>query len=255
MKTYLGYPLIIVLVLIFSSNSFSQDPIETGEHETFLITYGAENDFVSRYIWNGLNYNHGIIHQPTIWVALNDFTLFSWASLTQNDVDNQSVNNEIDLALLYCKKISLLNLESSLTYINALQEDAPATTEVYLKLSYPLFQAEIFTDVTLDFMEYSGSLSGNVGLLKNIFENEELCVSAGISLGWANTKFNSDYIGIIKNIKPINYSLLFTEATYYLSDNVYIKPHIEYCYLFSPVFKATSGNSLTNFGLAAGVSF
>jgi hypothetical protein len=245
----------VLIVFLISFKIFAGDSTDTNENDAVSFTYGFENDFVTRYIWHGLNYNHGIIHQPTIWATHNDFTFYSWASFTQHDVDENTICNEIDLAVQYSKQLNSIYLESSLTYIYALIDDAPATTEAYLKISYELFETEIYSDVTLDVMEYSGSLSGNVGINKTLFENDELSFSSGISLGWANNKFNTNYVGVIENVKPFNYSLLFVEANYYCTDFLYIKPHIEYCYLFSPAFKSVSGNSLTNFGIAVGVEF
>jgi len=233
----------------------ASDSLYVNEDETVNLSYGVENDFVTRYIWHGLSYNHGFIHQPSIWLSISDFTFFSWASLTQKDVDNNTINNEVDFAIQYAKQVDEIYLESSLTYIYALQQDAPATTEAYLKLAYQIFETEIYSDVTMDIMEYKGSLSGDIGVSKTFYETEQLSVSAGMSLGWANNKFNKNYIGISKNIKAFNCTMLFAEASYNLFNNIYLKPHIEYCYLLSPIFKNTSGNGITNFGIAAGIEF
>lgn len=135
------------------------------------------------------------------------------------------------------------------------QENVPSTIEAYLKLSYELFETELYTDVTFDVIEYSGSLSGTCGINKNIFETDKLSILTGVNIGWANHKFSENYIGISENIRLFNYTSLYLEANYYLTNFLYIKPHIEYCYLFSSVFKSISGNSLTNFGIAAGVMF
>ena len=240
----------------FQLNSFAQIQFEENDtEESMNVSFGFENDFVTRYIWHGLNYNHGLIHQPTVWVTFNDFTFYSWGSFTQHEAENNIKNNEIDLAVQYSKQIDLLNIESSLTYIYALLEGAPATTEAYLKVGYQVFESELFSDLTVDVMEYTGSLSGSIGISKNFYESDNLCISGILSIGWANKLFNENYIGTNKNVKPFNYTSLSAEATYYIYENFYIKPHLEYCYLLSPVLKQISGNSLENFGIGAGVEF
>lgn len=255
MKLFLTSLLTFLLIFFTSVNSFCQDSIDINEKAETILSYGIENDFVTRYIWNGLSYNHGIIHQPTLWLTYNDFTIYSWASFTQHEFDNNVINNEIDLAVQYSKQLNIIGLETSLTYIYALQDNAAATTEAYLKLSCGLFETELYSDVTVDVMENLGSFSGSVGFNKQLFENDELSLSTGLCIGWANNKFNKNYIGLSENVNLFNYSMLYVESTYNIFDNIYIKPHIEYCYLFSPVFKSISGNSLTNFGITAGVEF
>jgi hypothetical protein len=246
-----------ILFFFFSASieNFSQNLSDEVEEQLGIATFGIENDFVTRYIWQGLNCNQGAIHQPTLWLTHSNFTFYSWANLIQHDVDGNMNCNEVDFAALYSKQLNSICLETSLAYIYIFHENAPSTIEAFLKLSYELFETELYSDVTLDVMEYSGSLSGNFGVTKNIYSTDELSISTGINVGWANNKFNENYIGVLENIRLFNYSSLFLEANYYLTDFLYIRPHIEYCYLFSPVFKSISGNSLTNFGIAAGVEF
>lgn len=245
----------LIISILISFLTFAQENQNTIKDETNSFSFGVENDIVTRYIWHGLNYNHGFIHQPTAWVTINDFTFFTWGSFTQHEADKNQINNEIDIALQYTKELESIYLESSLTYIYALKQDAPATTEAFLKLAYELVETEFYSEITMDIMDCSGSLSGDIGANKMLIETEDLSLSTGASIGWANNKFNKDYIGVEENIKPFNYSMLFVEATYNFYQNFYLNPHIEYCYLFSPVFKSVSGNSLANFGVAIGVEF
>ena len=252
MKTYTKYHLIILFILVLFSNSFTQ---ELNQAEESSLVLGVENDFITRYIWQGLECNNGLIHQPTVWITLEDFTFFTWASITQHEDDNNEISNELDFAVKYSKQIDMVNLESSLTYIYCLQEDYPPTAEMFLRIGLDLYDYEIYSDLTTDVMEYSGSTSGNLGVNKNLFENDNLSVQAGLSIGWANKLFNKNYVGAEENLKPFNYTMFSVEAVYYVYDKFYIKPHIEYFYLFSPAYKQSTGNSLENFGIAAGVEF
>lgn len=247
--------ILFAFLLCYQSVAFTQGLTSNTMEESREITFGFENDMVTRYIWHGLNYNHGFIHQPSIWINLDEFTFFTWASLTQNEADYNPVNNEIDLALQYSNKLGNISIESSLTYIFALKTDEPVTSEIFLKFAYSKFETEIYSDLTIDVKEYAGSISGNVGIEKTLFDNDIYIINAGFCLGWANNQFNKDYIGFTPNLKLVNYSMLYAEGLYYLYDNIYIKPHFEYCLLLSSVFKKTSGNSLDNFGVALGIEF
>lgn len=254
--TCFKYYLNFILILLLMNNAFPQTSIENvDEDESTSLTYGVENDFVTRYIWHGLSCNHGIINQPSLWLNYSDFTISSWASFTHHEFDNNAIYNEIDFSLGYLKEFEIINIEAALTYIYGMHSDMPATMETYLKISYKIWEMEFFSDVTADVMEYSGSLSGEVGASKNFLETDDVSVTASLSIGWANKLFNESYIGTNKNVKPFNYTSLSAEATYYIYENFYIKPHLEYCYLLSPVLKQTSGNGLENFGIGIGVEF
>lgn len=246
----------LLFLLFISFRLFAADTADVNEDESISISYGFENDFVTRYIWRGISYNDGFITQPSIWAEYNGFTFYTWASITVNDKNVNPKNNEVDFVVQYSHQFGDLAFEPSIAYyIYSNQEDSPPTAEANLKISFPVFEFELYSNVCLDISEYTGSLSGDFGLKKSLIENEELNLSANINTGWANKKFNETYIDISENTEIFHFISCSIQMDYYLSENIYIRPHLEYYYIFNSVLKSISGNNLTNFGLAVGVEF
>jgi|WetSurMetagenome_2_1015567.scaffolds.fasta_scaffold64562_1 hypothetical protein len=246
----------IILIIVISSTGIRADSTKVIEEEPAIFIYGLENDFITQYIWRGISYNEGHISQPSLWIEYSGLTFYTWASMTFDDKNGNSENNEVDFAVQYSTKYESLLIEPLVAYyIYPNQIDAPPTAEINLKLAYPVFEFELYTNVCLDILEYQGSLSGDFGFKKSIFENDYMNIALDLNTGWANRKFCETYIDITDDIEIFHFLSCSLGMDYYLSENIYIKPHIEYYYIFSPLLKSVSGNSLTNFGLAVGVEF
>jgi hypothetical protein len=244
------------LFILLNISGFAADSTEVVEDELPAVSYGFENDFITQYIWRGISYNEGFILQPSVWIEYDGFTFYTWGSLTLNDKHNNPKNHEVDFAVQYTYQYEELFIEPSIAYyIYPGQEEAPPTAEANLKLAYTLLEIEVYTNVCLDVLEYPGSLSGDIGLKKSLFENDDVNIFADISTGWANKKFNKTYVGESDENDLFNFVRFAFEMEYYVSENIYLKPHAEYYYIFSPVLKSVSGNNLTNLGLLFGVEF
>jgi hypothetical protein len=245
----------IIYVMIISFYGFAQDATDIDQQESVEFNYGFENDFITQYIWRGLSYNEGFITQPYIWVEYNGFTFYSWSSLTLQDRYNNPKNNEVDFAIQYSKKIESLLIEPSISYYTyPNQVESPSTAEANIKLAYQVFDFEFFTNFCLDVLEYPGSLSGDIGTSKILFENDLINISIAANTGWANKKFIETYIGEYTEDEVFHFLNLSLAMEYYLTDNIYIRPHIEYYNIMSTILKTVSGDNLTNFGLAIGVT-
>jgi hypothetical protein len=244
------------LLVLFNLTALASDSTGVDEDNLSVFSYGFENDFITQYIWRGISYNEGFIIQPCGWIEYNGFTFYTWASLTLSDKYNNPKNHEVDFSVQYSYKFEELLIEPSIAYyIYPNQEDAPPTAEVNLKLAYSIFETELYTNASLDVLEYPGSLSGDIGLKKSLFENDVLNFEGDISTGWTNNKFNQTYIGESDQTEIFHFVKFAVELEYYFSENVYFKPHIEYYQIFSTLLKSVSGNNLTNFGVLFGVAF
>ena len=244
-----------IYVMIISFAGIAQDATYTVEQESNGFTYGFENDFITQYVWRGLSYNEGLITQPYLWIEYNGFTFYSWSSLTLQDRNNNPKSSEVDFAIQYSQNIESLLIEPSIAYyIYPNQADAPSTAETNLKIAYPIFEMELYSNICLDILEYSGSLSGDFGVKKVLFENDLINISLDANAGWANKKFIETYIGAYTEDEIFHFLNLSLVMEYYLTESIYFRPHIEYYNIISTTLKTVSGNNLTNFGLAIGVS-
>jgi hypothetical protein len=86
MKSYINYLVMLLLVSVVTSNS-----------QSFTASAGA--DFVTRYIWRGLDINNSPNIQPSIAFGVSGFELGFWGSYT---LSNQTAgSDEIDAYLSY----------------------------------------------------------------------------------------------------------------------------------------------------------
>ena len=146
-----------------------------------------------------------------------------------------------------------LELESSLGYyIYPKQEDSPPTAEANLKLLYSIIESKLYTNLTVDVLEYPGSFSGELGIIHEVNINDELNLFFDINASVANKKFNETYIDEFYSHNSLNYLSFSLSSNYYFTDVLYIKPHFEYYQILNSALKNMSGNHLTNFGILIG---
>jgi hypothetical protein len=217
-------------------------------------SFGLETDFNSQYIWRGISFNKGFIIQPSPWISFSDFTLSIWGNFPLYDV-NSYEGDEIDFCAAYLFSFESLSLETSLNYYNYPgQLEAPSTAEGNLKFSYKISGWDIYSNFNFDVLEYSGSFASDAGMSYEI-NLKETAISVDLNAGWAGRKFNQVYINPEYERSSINYLIISISANYYLTDQIYLKPHIEYCSILNAVLAEVSGNHLSNFGVLVGAEF
>ncbi len=242
------------LFLICHSVKGSSDNLDSSDSVQPKVAYGFESVFCNKYLWRGITYNEGFIMQPNVWLSYNDFTLAVWSNITLHDINDSVKRNEFDFSLSY--NYSIMNLEidnSFLYYIYPGQADSPPTGEFCIGLGYPIGNLKLFTNFTIDVVEYSGAYYVEHGIQ---FENPltpGFSISSSLSLGWASKKFNDTYIGVSKNTLSIisgNISL-----TYYPLDYLFIKPYMQLNKVVDKNLYPFLNKSSYYFGLAVGTEF
>lgn len=243
----------IIIPLLLTSFIYSADSVGVSIDKPSSISYGLENDFINQYIWHGISYNKGLILQPSAWISTNNISFSVWGNITQYDVNSSIKRNEIDFFVEYYHQFENLESESSLGYyIYPKQEDSPPTAEANLKLLYNIFELKLYTNLTVDVLEYTGSFSGEFGIVQEININDELNLFFDVNASVANGKFNETYIDSYYSHNSLNYLSFSLSSNYYFTDVLYIKPHFEYYHILNSALREISGNQLFNFGLLIG---
>lgn len=80
MKAQFKKAVVIVFALVVSSMSFSS--LKAQEESDSPFSVGA--DFVSRYVWRGLDFGNAPAIQPTIEFGIGNFVLGAWGSYTMS---------------------------------------------------------------------------------------------------------------------------------------------------------------------------
>ncbi len=234
-----------------------------------VLSFGAELDGNSRYVWRGLALSDGPVLQPSAWVSLAGFTLTPFANFAFREDDAPAGLNELDFTLDYSRDIRLeardasreAGDESNLTvnpsfsvYLYPNQVDAPPTGELALALSYPVGPVSVFTDHSVDLIATPGAYFGDAGLS---FETEpipSLTAEASAYAGWGSARFNDANLDV--NRAALDVAGADLALTWSVCGLFYLRPHAGLSVLLDRELRAAVPNPLLiTGGLALGRDF
>ncbi len=231
----------------------SETPGQLTEKQSTL-TYGAEMDFNSNYVWRGLLLDGGPVGQPSAWISAFGFTLTAWSNVAMTNTSGSSALQSGGLTMAYNRDWEKLRIEAAVDAYSGQQGpdiEAQNTMEGSLKLSYPAGPLRIFTTHSFDVLAYRGSYFGEAGLeyARPITKITEFTIS--VRSGWASAKFNDVYIGVNKsafNLVGVDGSL-----TYYLGPRMYFRPHVQFSSITDRRLREQlAPANIISFGLAFG---
>ncbi len=223
------------------------------DEKTKAWTYGGEADFNSVYVWRGFAWSDGAVLQPSVWISYSNFTLTGWGNFVLNKEANQGQFNEFDLFVSYQAKWKNFEIEPAIqfyTYPN--QPGEPATGEFSIHVSCLIGSFVLETAHYFDFIKYGGAYIGEAGLEYQREISSKLSVDGALRFNWANAKFNSVYAFWDK--AALNGLAAEVSLTYYLTDFLYVRPHLEWNSLLDKSLRDwIERPTLMNFGIAIGM--
>jgi hypothetical protein len=161
----------MVLTAVFAFN-----PINAGAVET---SGSASVDFMSQYIWRGLQLSDEIVIQPSVGITYGGFGANLWTNY-DTDTDEQ---NETDLTLNYANSIDKFSYDAG--YIYYALDGFDDTQEVYLSLAYDVILSPSLT-IYYDFDEGEGAF-----IVAAVGHSFELPKGLTLDLG-ASASYNAD---------------------------------------------------------------
>jgi hypothetical protein len=245
---------IFFLLFVWEYLRAGNDESDSLKISTSDITYGAEIGLYKKYIWRGITYNNGFVAQPDVWISYYDFTFGIWSNQTIHDIHDGIKRNEYDFYLSYNYQFHDLEFEPSFAYyVYPSQEDSPPTGELILNVGYPVGDLKLTTNFTVDVLKYGGAYFVEPGISFEKYLLETLKFSSSITLGYASKKFNDTYVGISKaTLGVASENIAFT---YYVADNIYIKPHMQLNQLIHKDLYDYLGKHTNNIGIVIGMEF
>jgi hypothetical protein len=217
-------------------------------------TWGAENDFNSRYLWRGIPYSAGPVMQPYAFVSRAGLTVSCWSNFVLNNEPQRGTFNQAFLTAEYKWERGRWRVEPALQgwYYVGPDGQASSTMETALRLSAGAGPVRLTTSQLLDVLDYRGSYLGDAGILWERRLGRGATVSSGVSVVWASGLFNATYAGAARR-GGWNSLAWESAVTLPLEHGWYLRPHVEYNRIVSgPLGVALGGRNFVNFGLAAG---
>lgn len=229
------------------------------------IQLGVELDFVSQYLWHGIEQSEGFVSQPWIWLSYENLMVSLWGNLPIEKSDSSDeIIDDFELLIDYEKTWNNLTFAPSMQWYFLPTDEL--TTELIFKVSYSLCDFSIFTSHTFDLFSYvnaikdsqkfTGSYFGDIGVTyeKQIGENFTLNVTSTLGIG--SPEFNSSNLDV--NKWALNLFNINTYLSWDITEQFYIYPHIEFSTLLDKDLQNSneiSNSTIFIYGIAAGYTF
>jgi hypothetical protein len=219
------------------------------------ISFGAEADLNSSYIWRGIRFNEGFLVQPSAWISSSGFTFTAWANVVADEKDPEVETglNEIDLILEYSLMAGSVEIVPSFTYYHYPEDQSCNTGELAMRAVLPVGPASLATDQIFDVMEYEGAYFGDVGIEYEREISSVVSFSSYLYLRWASAKFNESYLGLSES--ALNETDLGVSFPCYVTEKLYLTPHVELNYILDEDLSDYLDDNPYNVGLKIGCEF
>jgi hypothetical protein len=220
------------------------------------ISGGAEIDFSSRYVWQGIAYTRGPVQQSSAWITAGHWTFEAWGNQILNNDAMRGQLTEYSITLGYSWTRHGWTIEPSCEkWVNhpSNADTGPNTGVCYARISHHAGPFTVYTTHNLDIQSYRGAYWGDAGISREQTWGRWK-LEASISGGWASSKFDEAYIGRAKN--AFNLLTAGSSITVSLPHHIYLRPHFEFSRIMDRQLRQQlSSPTLWNGGLALGVSF
>jgi hypothetical protein len=220
-----------------------------------------ETNYMKRYLWRAILFGNDNVNQPVLGFTYKKWSLNLAANINYvpKNVPKESYTkpvafDEQDIEILYTDKIGNLDYEIKADmYIYFYQINSPSTTELNIKVAYPVCQnIKAFSENVIDLNAYNGAYYNNTGLAWGYTKNKtDLALQASVGMG--NVAFNQSYFG--GETSGIFYWGSKVEVTQHFK-NFYTRLMGEYnLYNKEDIKQATEISNTSNFAITIGKDF
>jgi len=241
-----------VAILIIASATLAEEA-ELG--------FSAGADYLGKYIWRGQNLSDDPVFQPSVGMSYGPVSLSLWGNMDTTNINGNSGDfSELDTTLGIAGNIP--GIEGVSYTAGAIYYDFPGTSypdtvEIYagLSLALPLSPSlTIYRDVDeAKGTYYSFGVSHTIEKIADLGCNTLVGMSAGASIGYANSAYNKYYWGVDSSeVQDLTLSLAFPATI----GGWTVTPKMGYSKLLSSDIKDSDayGTSSDNFFAGIGVS-
>lgn len=215
------------------------------------VTWGAEVDSSSRYIWHGVPYSEGAVVWPSAWLSAGGFTVGLWANV---DRHYRPKFNEYDVSVGYARAIGKLTLSgtfSRYTY-REMSGDPGSTSEAIVRAAYAIGPGEVFTTNSLDVEKYVGAYYADIGYAveRELTPTSLLKVDASVAF-WRT--FADKYT--LPSDGPLGPATLNVALVHKLTAAVGLRPHVTFTRLLDRAARHELGTPGVTFGAALVIGY
>ena len=215
-----------------------------------VITWGAEMDVVSRYVWRGFPYSQGPVVWPSAWVSARGVTV---SLFTNIEPGYDPALNEYDVSVTYERTVGRLTLAATYARYAYGEGDVwVSTTELIGRAAYAVGRGEFFTSHAFDVDLYRGAyyLEAGYALTHELDSGSTLTADATVAF-WP--KFIDKYAGVSDSpTGPVSLNVAWARQ---LTPHVAVRPHFTLSRIPDARVRKLLAHPAATFGIAAVIDF
>ena len=217
-----------LVVLVWCAPAIAQDT-SVAPAALRTITYGVETAFRSGHADRGFLISDRSVFQPVVWVSGRGTEFSLWGNLALADATDGSRPEIVEAELNHkyaWKSFSMAPAARMYFYYDRASRSTGRSLEAWLNLSNHLGPFTLFTNHSVDLLDYRGGYFGEAGVESERKVSPSVEIGGSLGGGWANSKFNNYWAGVAKSA----FDRVSAEAwiTLYAMPHFYIAPHVEF---------------------------
>jgi hypothetical protein len=239
--------------------SSQTQPAPATEAREPTVTWGAEVDLSSRYLWHGLPFSTGAVVWPSAWVSAKGFTASLWTNFDRDYVNTTRFNpngltgptfNEYDVSLGYertVRKLTVTGTFSRYVYLEPAGVLPQSTSEVIARVEYSAGPGEIFSTQSWDVEKHRGAyyVDFGYGVEREIHPKTTLKMDGSVSL-WPG--FADEYA--VSRNGPWGPATVNVALVRQLTRFSAVRPHMTFVRILDDVARGSTGTPGFTFGAA-----
>lgn len=218
----------------------------------------VESAFTNSYLWRGIEYNSGIIMQPSVNLEYKGFILNIWNSTGVLETKENSNKQEIDFTLSKTIESGNFYFEPTLIFYSyPSKKYFSATAEASVYASYYEGNFGFFINPSFDFLSNVGGAFSETGITYD-YETARTHIVANLAYGVANEKF-IDFNIAEGEILIFNsmYRLVDINGSFKqkLNETIFIKPSFNFFHLIGSDLSKILNPNKFNCAFSLGAEF
>lgn len=254
----LGFTFISSIVFAQEGGGTKTIYADTSQNTESQLLISVESAFTNSYLWRGIEFNHGLILQPSINLSYKGFTFNCWNSTSILETKGNSVSQEIDYSISKSIEAGNFYFEPALLlYTYPTKKSFTATAEASLFAGYYKGDFGIFINPSTDILLNAGGSFSETGFSYDHETNKSHTV-ANIAFGTGNKKF-SDFNIFENEANNTNSFYKLIDINGYtkqkLNETIYIKPSFNFFHIIGSDFKNYLNTNQLNIAISIGAEF
>ena len=207
----------------------SKPPDQQTADTASTVSYGLETAVRSAHSDRGFLISDRLVFQPVVWVSHRGTDFSLWGNLGLADATDGSRPDIMEAEVTHeyeWKGLSIGPAARMWFYRDRVSRSSSRSVEAWLYVSRDLGPVTLFTNHSVDVLDYPGGYFAEAGVESEGMVSPGLEIGGSFAAGWANSTFNEYWAGVDKTA----FNRVSAEGwiTVYPTPRFYIGPHVEF---------------------------